>query len=210
MGGCRCRVGCHCPACCETLNWALLGSHFWGMTQEREATIAVVFTSKVLAMIATQYRRSVTALASIALLLAGCASSSKSVSTSYVSSMHYQTYDCDQLQGEAQRLVVRVGELSGQLDDAANKDAAIVVVGALLFWPALFALGGNKQQEAEYARLKGEYEAVQQAAVAKKCTATLQASAARTGDAADIPAGSSATPTAAEAKQGLQDTNARR
>ena len=38
----------------------------------------------------------------------------------------------------------------------------------ILFWPALFALGGTKQQEAEYARLKGEYDAVQQAAIAKK------------------------------------------
>jgi hypothetical protein len=42
-------------------------------------------------------------------------------------------------------------------------------VGLILFWPALFALGGTKQQEAEYARLKGEYDAVQEAAVIKKC-----------------------------------------
>ena len=35
---------------------------------------------------------------------------------------------------------------------------------------ALFALGGTKEQEAEYGRLKGEYEAIQQAAIAKKCT----------------------------------------
>jgi hypothetical protein len=33
----------------------------------------------------------------------------------------------------------------------------------------LFALGGTKQQEAEYARLTGEYDALQQAVVAKKC-----------------------------------------
>ena len=43
-------------------------------------------------------------------------------------------------------------------------------VGMILFWPALFALGGTKEQEAEYGRLKGEYEAIQQAAIAKKCT----------------------------------------
>ena len=43
----------------------------------------------------------------------------------------------------------------------------------LLFWPALFALGGTKQQEAEYARLKGEYDALQQAAIVKKCPGAI-------------------------------------
>jgi hypothetical protein len=38
-----------------------------------------------------------------------------------------------------------------------------------LFWPAAFALGGNQAQEAEYARLKGEADAIHQAAIAKKC-----------------------------------------
>ena len=42
-------------------------------------------------------------------------------------------------------------------------------VGLLLFWPALFALeGGDGPEAAEYARLKGEYEALRQAAVMKK------------------------------------------
>jgi hypothetical protein len=40
----------------------------------------------------------------------------------------------------------------------------------LLFWPALFFLGGTRAQEAEYGRLKGEADAVQQAAVLKRCT----------------------------------------
>ena len=48
----------------------------------------------------------------------------------------------------------------------------------VLFWPALFALGGTKQQEAEYARLRGEYDAVQQAAIQKKCPGTAAAPAA--------------------------------
>ena len=39
----------------------------------------------------------------------------------------------------------------------------------LLFWPAAFALGGNQAQEAEYARLKGEYDAVEETGIKIKC-----------------------------------------
>jgi hypothetical protein len=45
------------------------------------------------------------------------------------------------------------------------------VAGLLLFWPALFALGGTREEEAEYARLKGEHAALQQSAAAKGCGA---------------------------------------
>ena len=49
---------------------------------------------------------------------------------------------------------------------------------------ALFALGGTKQQEADYARLKGEYEAIGQAMIAKKCDqGTAPASAANAASA---------------------------
>ncbi|PXV72359.1 hypothetical protein C8R14_1732 [Nitrosomonas eutropha] len=67
----------------------------------------------------------------------------------------------------------RVSELTGRLDKAASNDALITTAGVLLFWPALFALGGTKDQEAEYARLKGEYEAIHQSAITKKCTGVV-------------------------------------
>lgn len=104
-----------------------------------------------------------------AMLLQGCATSSKDVATAYVSPMQYQSYDCSQLSAETQRIQARVSQIGGRLDEAAANDKAIAGVGAILFWPALFALGGTKQQEAEYARLKGEYEALQQTATLKKC-----------------------------------------
>ena len=110
---------------------------------------------------------------SIVTVLAGCANSSIDIAANYVSPMQYQSYDCDQLGSETQRIQVRVSQLSGQLDQAAANDKAIVGVGAILFWPALFALGGTKQQEADYARLKGEHDAVQQSAIMKKCSAMI-------------------------------------
>ena len=108
---------------------------------------------------------------SLAVVLAGCATGSKDIAPIYVSPLQYQSYDCQQLQMELQRIQSRVGELGGRLDQAASNDKAIAGVGIILFWPVLFALGGNKQQEAEYGRLRGEYEAIQQAAVQKKCMA---------------------------------------
>lgn len=116
--------------------------------------------------------RSVAALAATAVLLGGCATASSGIATAYVSPLQFQGYDCQQISGEMQRINVRVNQLAGRLDKAAENDKALVGVGVLLFWPALFALGGTKEQEAEYAPLRGEYEAMQKVANEKKCQVT--------------------------------------
>ena len=108
-------------------------------------------------------------------VLTGCSTASQNISAEYISPQQFQSYDCDQLAQESSRVLVRVKQLGVRLDQAAANDKAIGVVGAVLFWPALFALGGTKQQEAEYARLKGEYDAVSQAQIAKKCGAAKPA-----------------------------------
>ena len=88
---------------------------------------------------------------------------------------------------EAQRIHARSAQLAGRLDEAASNDQAIMGVGLVLFWPALFALGGTKEQEADFARLKGEYDAVQQTMIAKKC-ATAPSTAAAPASAASAAA----------------------
>jgi hypothetical protein len=100
---------------------------------------------------------------------AGCANSSKNIAASYTSPVQFQGYDCAQLGAEASRIQGRVTQLGGRLDRAASNDAWLTAAGVVVFWPVLFAVGGTKEQEAEYARLKGEYDAIGQAAVAKKC-----------------------------------------
>ncbi len=107
--------------------------------------------------------------AMIAAFLGGCATAGKDVSATYVSPIQFSNYDCDQLRQELSRINGRVGQLTGRLDEAASNDKALVGVGMILFWPALFALGGTKQQEAELSRLKGEYDALQTASTTKKC-----------------------------------------
>ena len=108
------------------------------------------------------------AFITLVVVLTGCATASKDTAN-YVSPMQYQTYDCGQIGQESLRIQARVAELGGRLDQAASNDKTITGAGIILFWPALFFLGGTKQQEAEFARLKGENDALHQASIQKKC-----------------------------------------
>ncbi|SDX05354.1 hypothetical protein [Nitrosomonas communis] len=118
-------------------------------------------------------RKITTVFLCITLTQYGCSTASKNISASYVSPLQFQAYDCDQLSSEAQRIQTRVNQLSGRLDTAATNDKWIMTAGLLLAWPAFFALGGTKEQEAEYARLKGEYDAIHQSAVVRKCPGVI-------------------------------------
>ena len=105
-----------------------------------------------------------------ATLLVGCASQPEEIAPQYVSSIQYQDYDCKQLGGEVARVSRRVSELHASLEKTADNDAAQMGVGLILFWPTLFFLeGGDGAQAQEYARLKGERDAIEQISVKKKC-----------------------------------------
>jgi len=114
-------------------------------------------------------KRLTAALLCVTMAQYGCATSSKNIATTYVTPMQYQAYDCDQLLSELLRIQGRISDLGGRLDSAAANDVLIAAATVILFWPAAFALGGTKQQEAEYARLKGEYDSISKALVMKKC-----------------------------------------
>jgi hypothetical protein len=103
------------------------------------------------------------------LCLAGCASSSEDIAAQYVSPMQYNSYDCQQVTAEQQRVSSRVSQLKGEVDDNATGDAVATGVGLILFWPALFFIDGDGPEANEYARLKGEHEALQKASIEKKC-----------------------------------------
>jgi hypothetical protein len=110
--------------------------------------------------------------------IAACAPSAKKVQASYVSPLQYQIYSCDQLQQEYIRVSQRVKEVSGQQDNAAGKDTAALMVGVMVFWPAVFLMiGGDKKEE--LSRLKGEAEAVEISAIQKNCALAAQIADAR-------------------------------
>ena len=76
----------------------------------------------------------------ITFFLISCSKSSKEIVGLYVSPLQYADYSCDQM---------------------------ITGAGLIIFWPALFFIGGTKEQETEYARLKGEYEALDKMTIKK-------------------------------------------
>lgn len=145
-------------------------------------------------------QKTTAATLAISLAISGCATSSANIAASYATPIQYQGYDCTQLAAEAQRIHGRVNQLAGRLDEAASNDKMImgvgvgVGVGMVLFWPALFALGGTKQQEADYARLKGEYDAIQQAMIAKKCEQGTASTANAAGAVNAAPVATPANP----------------
>ena len=111
-------------------------------------------------------------------LLSGCAPSADKVQPTYVSPLQYQGYSCNQIRQEMMIVARHVSEVSGTQDHDANNDTAAMGVGLVLFWPALFFLA-NKDQRAELGRLKGEYEALEEAAVRKNCSVAKELEAAR-------------------------------
>lgn len=103
-------------------------------------------------------------------LLTGCASQPDKIATQYVSPSQYQNHDCEQLAGEMTRVSKRASELQSSIKKDADNDTAQMTVGLILFWPALFFLeGGDGAAANEFARLKGERDALETAAVMRKC-----------------------------------------
>ena len=113
--------------------------------------------------------RSHSATLSFALLAAGCASSSEMVTGSYASPLQYQSYSCQQLGEEAQRISARVAQSSGVQDKKRSDDALATTAAVIIFWPAAFFVSGNDQNTAELSRLKGEFEAVEKVSIQKNC-----------------------------------------
>ena len=103
--------------------------------------------------------------------LSACASQPEDIQSSFVSNVRYQKWSCDQLTEEVASIEGRVSALSGQLEKKAGDDQAQMAIGLILFWPALFLLeGGDGTQAAEYARLKGEREAIDRVSRLKNCS----------------------------------------
>jgi hypothetical protein len=87
--------------------------------------------------------------------LGGCASSSSDITPAYVSPVQYQSYTCQQLALEAQSISTRAAALSGAQDSQRTKDGVATAAAIVIFWPAAFFVGGDKQTAAELAQMKG-------------------------------------------------------
>jgi hypothetical protein len=110
----------------------------------------------------------------IAFVVAGCASSSADITPAYVSPVMYQGYTCPQLAQEAQAVSTRAASLSGIQDSKRTNDTVATAAAVVIFWPAAFLVGGDKQTAAELAQMKGQMVAIEQASTQKKCNIQFQ------------------------------------
>ena len=98
--------------------------------------------------------------------LAGCAADTSQIKAEYASPVKYENYSCKQLEGEAARLTRKVTEVGARVDQTAADDDAQTGVGLILFWPALFFLEGEDTADTrEFARLRGEMDAVEEVTI---------------------------------------------
>lgn len=118
------------------------------------------------------------AVLAASVVLASCAKKSQNITASYVSPLQYAHFSCDQLTAEAASLSSRVAAASSAQDSAAQRDKIATGVGIVLFWPALFFLAAGDDGE-ELARLKGEFQAVEREAIAKRCGLAAQIQTSR-------------------------------
>ena len=96
------------------------------------------------------------------------------VKPSYVSPLQYQNLSCQQLGAEAERISRRASEAAGVQDTTRTNDAWGDRRGHRSVLPAAFFVKGDGQNAAELARLKGEFEAIEQASIQKSCGLRFQ------------------------------------
>jgi hypothetical protein len=103
-------------------------------------------------------------------MLTACASHPDKIDAAYVSPVKYDGYSCEQIAVEMDNIGRRTNDLYQRLKNERSKDNWQMGIGLVLFWPTLFLLeGGDGPEAAEYARLKGEFEALRQNSVKKSC-----------------------------------------
>lgn len=79
---------------------------------------------------------------------------------------------CDQIVAEQQQIASKVNTLRAEDDSAHNSNIAIGVVGALIFWPALFALDTGEAEEQEIKAYKARSEHLNTVAAQRGCFGT--------------------------------------
>jgi hypothetical protein len=113
--------------------------------------------------------KNATTLSTFICVMSACATHPDHIPPSYTSPMQYQSYSCKQIGAEMQVVSTRVSELYGLQEKAATNSDVEMGVGLVLLWPVLFMLDSNSAQAAEYARLKGEFDALEKEGIQKKC-----------------------------------------
>jgi hypothetical protein len=104
--------------------------------------------------------------------LAGCAGRhAVEMATSQPTDVHLS---CSQIAAEQHQIVAKVNGLRSEDESAHNANVAIGVVGALLFWPSLFALDTGNAENEEILALRARSEHLNAIAAQKGCYNTIE------------------------------------
>ncbi len=104
-----------------------------------------------------------------AVFMSGCAQKADSIKSTYVSPIGYEKLSCNKLKEEVLRVNKRLAFISQEQADVANKDAATMAVGLVLFAPALLFMAAGEDQKVEIGNLKGQYDTIRDIATKKNC-----------------------------------------
>ena len=113
-------------------------------------------------------------IVALGVALGGCASSSEDIMPAYVSPVAYQTYTCQQLALKAQSISKSRNPFRRSRRPAHRRPMVNRGSSGVIFWPAAFFVGGDRQTAAELAQMKGQMVAVEQASIAKNCGIQFQ------------------------------------
>ena len=120
-------------------------------------------------------KKSVVFVALCAFTASGCTKKADSIAAAYISPITYQNYTCPQIAEEMQRVSTKAAEVAGIQNRKATNDQIAMGVGLVVFWPALLLLsGGNSENAAELARLKGTLDTLEQVGIKKNCSIQIQ------------------------------------
>ena len=104
----------------------------------------------------------------ITLLLSACSTSSDHILAQYVPPEKYQALTCWEIGTEGKRVVSRVAEISGDEYPATSGAAWLVAPSIVVHWPTPW-FATSEEAATELSKLKGEFEALEQAAALKRC-----------------------------------------
>jgi hypothetical protein len=80
---------------------------------------------------------------------------------------------------EAQGISARAVALSGARDKQRTNDNIATTAAVVIFWPAAFFVGGDKQTAAELAQMKGQMVAIEQVSTRQEVRHTVSKEARR-------------------------------
>ena len=99
--------------------------------------------------------------AMIATTLAACATNPDKIASAYVPPSEYDGFSCQELEVAYKQNTNEYRELFTSMKKRNNTNTGAAVVGAILFWPALFLMKGkDAEADGDLAELKGREKAL--------------------------------------------------